>query len=324
MRKVKLATEVAKRYLKPGIAKVNIATTFRCNQRCITCNIWKDGDKYTSELEIKVHDVERLIDNNKIMWISFTGGEPFLNHSISDIMAMASHDVKMMSITTNGQLSEWIRESIAYVLGHNGESDLLVNVSLNGDRDTHDKIAGVTGSFGKAIKTIENLKKIKSKRLLVSIEHTLSRFNADQYKNIEIIADTYGVDVVYNAEQNSTYYNNMKEHINGNIKVPDRYNIFRDPNINGLMNMMFLEGVKRGKRSGCVAGRFSCFIDPYMNVYPCIFNVPNVRIKNLRDGGYKLDGVHKSILMKVVKECKGCWTPCETYTTMMFRPWKVL
>ena len=36
-----LTVEVIKRMVRPQISKVNIAVTWKCNQRCKSCNIWQ-------------------------------------------------------------------------------------------------------------------------------------------------------------------------------------------------------------------------------------------------------------------------------------------
>jgi len=71
----------------------------------------------------------------------------------------------------------------------------------------------------------------------------------------------------------------------------------------------------RNRRLGCSAGSDSFFLDPYGNVYPCIFldeRMGNVREKPL--GEIWASGEASTARRKVRNgECPGCWVECETF-----------
>jgi MoaA/NifB/PqqE/SkfB family radical SAM enzyme len=76
-------------------------------------------------------------------------------------------------------------------------------------------------------------------------------------------------------------------------------------------------------RPSCVAGEYSCFISPDGYVYPCI--TMNYRLGNLRTDGLSLRKIlnnNKSQIFrkKIRGACVTCWTPCEAYPTIIFKP----
>ena len=65
--------------------------------------------------------------------------------------------------------------------------------------------------------------------------------------------------------------------------------------------------------------------DPYCNAYPCMFFCPTEAIGNLRELEWDIKNLDFERCKKLVGSCRTpCWTPCETFPTMLFRPWRAL
>jgi MoaA/NifB/PqqE/SkfB family radical SAM enzyme len=158
-----------------------------CNQRCKTCNIWRNNPIEERKKELKLDEIERIFSQfPKIFWLTITGGEPFLREDLVEIVKIAckKSKVNVLTITTNGSLPDVIEKDVKEILANCKNLTIIVNVSIDGDRELHDKIRGIKGSFNKAVETIERLKKIKSRRLIVGINTTLSLFNIHKMDNI--------------------------------------------------------------------------------------------------------------------------------------------
>jgi MoaA/NifB/PqqE/SkfB family radical SAM enzyme len=158
-----------------------------CNQHCRTCNIWKNNPVEEKKKELKLNEIERIFSQfPKIFWLTITGGEPFLHEDLVEIVKIACEKskVNVLTITTNGSLPDIIEKDVKEILRRCKNLTLIVNVSIDGDRKLHDKIRGVKGGFDKAAETIEKLKKIKSRRLIVGINTTLSIFNINKIDNL--------------------------------------------------------------------------------------------------------------------------------------------
>jgi MoaA/NifB/PqqE/SkfB family radical SAM enzyme len=180
-----------------------------CNQLCKTCNIWKNNPVEEKKKELKLDEIERIFSQfPKIFWLTITGGEPFLRRDLVEIVKIAyeKSKVNVLTITTNGSLPDIIEKDVKEILRNCKNLRLIVNVSVDGDRELHDKIRGVEGSFDKAVETIEKLKKIKSGRLIVGINSVISIFNVDKLYNLlnvirKLSPDSFAFCVAQNREK---------------------------------------------------------------------------------------------------------------------------
>lgn len=318
-KRLSLMWEVAKRIPRVRISRANIALTFRCNQKCRMCSIWKHNNEQDIDAELGGVDIYKIIKRNDLMWVSLTGGEPFLNEQIINILTISMLHSRLVSIVTNGSKPELIADAVRYALRKDGAL-LVLSLSLEGDMKAHDYITGMKGSYDKVIRTIDNLKHIESNRFNLGIEHLLSNDTKSFRGHVEQIAKEYKIGITYTREQQAPYYHN----VNGLKPIPVEI-----PNLSlsvkpfDIVHNLFLMGLRRNKKL-CEAGKYSVFIDPYANVYPCLLQAPNNPIINLRQADYIIGDISKEA-KELLKKCPSpCYTPCEVYASMLFRPWRLL
>jgi len=158
---------------------IDIDVTQACNFACIHCA--RDaGDKLADELTTA--EIKNIIDQTSEMnAISFTfmGGEPLVRKDIEELVRYASNKFPMVIMGTNGWLVEnninWIKESLN-----------MVQVSLHGSSaKAHDSFVGKEGAFEKAIKAIKIL---KENNVQVTIAHTITNVNIEEYVKVAKIA----------------------------------------------------------------------------------------------------------------------------------------
>ena len=65
---------------------VTISTTFRCNSRCLTCNVY---ERPVDELDAKEWERVFVALGRAPVWFTFSGGEPFLRKDLPDIIESA-------------------------------------------------------------------------------------------------------------------------------------------------------------------------------------------------------------------------------------------
>lgn len=134
--------------------------TSRCNARCRGCFYWKSLNK--DELSLK--EMERIFKGiPKLETVLFSGGEPFLREDIVEIVRLLvkTNKVKTIGIPTNGFLTKTIVKNVRRILREFPKLNLGIYISMDGFEKTHDKLRGVKGISKKALKTIEELKKLK-------------------------------------------------------------------------------------------------------------------------------------------------------------------
>ena len=321
MSKLSLTREVLKRIVSPKISKANIAVTWRCNQRCKTCNIWQTYQGKTEKIqdEFDVLEYDSFLKKSGLMWVSLTGGEPTLREDIGAILILSSMYVQMVNITTNGSNPRELELGIRDAL-QKGSAFVSCNLSCEGNEQYHNEFVGKKDSWGSMIESVQRLKLLRSNRFSVKLETILTSENDGEA--VRHLAKKLNVPLTYAIEQQANFYRNTKpvssESPIAPIKLP-KVKLSPMPTSDELANYFLLREFQSVKKMACVAGQYSVFIDPYLTVYPCILRYPKNSLGSLRDG-YSLQGMATSLFLK---NCH-CATPCETQVGMMFRPWRVL
>jgi MoaA/NifB/PqqE/SkfB family radical SAM enzyme len=160
------------------------SVTFRCNSRCHTCNIWQKSSD-----ELSLEEWQRLFARlgRVPLYLTFSGGEPFLRRDLADIVIAAYRSCRPSAITipTNGLLSERIVPACDRIASECPGSNVGINLSLDGLGEEHDRIRGVPGNWEKALRTWEGLKALCHPNLTLSIHTVISRYNVERLPEIQ-------------------------------------------------------------------------------------------------------------------------------------------
>jgi len=320
--------------------KLNFAITYRCQSRCLTCNIWKL--RPSGELELE--EIRRFAEKNRYFkWIGITGGEPFLRSDIYEIVeafAKNSKGLYLLTIPTNSLTNkEAILSRLEKMLGL-GIPKVVITLSLDGYRELHDKVRGVPGNFDKVMEIARAFRELQKKysNLSFVFGYTISKFNLGQleatYQAVNKELGSVGRDDFHiNIGQISDiYYNNADNGIE-----PDRKSLVEELEsfiskrsgridamqlIEEVFQRKLIEFAKTGKspmRSRSLDA--SLFMDSYGNVYPSI--MWGRKIGNIRDSDYDLmpiwhgkeaEETRKLIAAKAEPEA---WTSCEAYQSIV-------
>ncbi len=164
--------------------KLNFAITYRCQSRCLTCNIWKK----TPQNELTIEEIRDFAKkNNYFKWIELTGGEVFLRSDLVDIAEAFNRysPLYILTMPTNSLTNhDYIISKLSAILNL-GIPKIAVTVSLDGYRELHDKIRGVPGNYDKAIDLYKRLIELKKsyKNLYFTFGYTISGYNLFVCKN---------------------------------------------------------------------------------------------------------------------------------------------
>ncbi|NWF87663.1 radical SAM protein [Candidatus Bathyarchaeota archaeon] len=339
-------TKIMAAYHRDKLFKLNFAVTYKCNSRCKMCNIWKYTIKnpQTMKEELETDEIGQIFKGlGKLVWISLTGGEPFLRNDLVEIVQSAKDycKIKMLNITSNGFNSELVADktqSIAEV----HVPLTFINVSLDGVAIIHDQLRGVKGAYDNAIRTLESLHKISNKHsnLLVGFEYTITPFNVGYFK---ALIDKLKKDSLEWLAKNSTitiyHQGNLYKNLELNTNQQTVDDLFKSGAFSDIGNALkltnswsilawikktYLKHARKYIINGysslkCTALHHSLFLDPYGNVYPCV--ILQNKLGNLRDHQYDLLKLLKSEnamkLKQTVEACRKCWTPCEAYPSIL-------
>jgi MoaA/NifB/PqqE/SkfB family radical SAM enzyme len=181
---VLLKTPLYKTFRSTGYPKLlpinfTILISTSCNSRCLSCNIWKQIHNDLSLSEWK--KVLKSIGGSPF-WFTISGGEPFLQPHLKHLAVSIDKICRpgVINIPTNSLKVEKIQRDVDFIASR-VNSQLIINLSLDGVGDKHDYLRGVKGNFEKFVQNYKNLTKLKTKHknLTVGIHSVISKNNVD-------------------------------------------------------------------------------------------------------------------------------------------------
>jgi len=163
--------------------------TSRCNAFCRTCFYHADLNKPGDLTFEQIEKVSRTMPSLTDLWLS--GGEPTLRRDLSAIIDLfvRNNGVERVILPTNGLVKSRVYEIVDQALARNPRLDLYLNIALDGYRETHDRIRGVPGNWGKALETVESLYPLKerySERFRLNVNTVVC---AENYNEVQLLAE---------------------------------------------------------------------------------------------------------------------------------------
>lgn len=170
------------KWLRPII--LHLTVTNRCNLKCVMCNIWKSRPKE----EVGSAALARIKNSplsKHLRILDITGGEPFLADLNLVIEQLGGKNIRIVLITTNGLLTDKIVETAREMLKRYS-STLVINVSIDGIGEIHDRIRGGEGTFRRAEQTLQELLALASEfpRLRPTVKFTILPDNHRQLLSV--------------------------------------------------------------------------------------------------------------------------------------------
>ena len=156
--------------------------TYRCNARCVMCNIWQSSkaDEFSTEQWTRVLD-DRLFAG--VESVNLTGGEPTLRHDLPQLAQLLIDKLpalRRLTLTTNALDTKRVTDhcrQLAEMCAARGIS-YFVGVSLDGTGALHDEIRGIPGAFERVESTLTELQLLQEQGALrVGVNCTLTRAN---------------------------------------------------------------------------------------------------------------------------------------------------
>lgn len=314
--------------------KLNFCVTYRCQSRCLTCNIWQ----MRPEGELTIREIEKFAEKNPhFRWLQLTGGEPFLRTELVEIIKIfqrSSRGLYVVTIPTNSLCRrEKTLKTVTEIL-ETGLPKLVVTLSLDGYRELHDRVRGVPGNYDKAIALYKDLIALRAthKNLVVFFGYTLSKHNQGQLqKTIDAVRDEIPSitpsDIHVNLAQYSDfYYKNTDLELSpeGQAAVDELKHFLRQRHVAvgaiPLIEKAFLSNLVRYVEQGTTSVRSrsldaSLYLDSFGDVYPSI--MWNKKIGNIRETGYDLaplwhnERAAEARRLIAAGEEPSSWTACE-------------
>jgi len=274
---------------RQGPSVLVLPITDRCNAHCTMCGIWRRNDM-RDNLSVSTLR-EMLADysfNRNLRFINLTGGEPTNHESLIEIVEFLFNsciELKEISIGTNGINSELLQLQIEGILHKLPKHiSLVVNISLDGPENIHNKIRGVENAYNSVKKSIMKCHELCKKydNFKVSLNTTIINANVKYLLVLADFAKENNLDISY------TYGCSNKLYLQ-NSMYEDSFSIINDfqtellENLEQLKHNKYLltyvelhyinlmqEFIQTGTRnSPCIFQNNGVFLDLDGNLYPC-------------------------------------------------------
>lgn len=268
--------------------------TYACNLACVHC-LSSSGKRDPRELSTRqCMDIIDELQRMQVFYVNIGGGEPTVRPDFWELVDYATAHQVGVKFSTNGVR---ITPDVAQRLANSDYVD--VQISLDGaTAEVNDAVRG-PGSYGMAIRALENLAAAGFKDAKISV--VVTRQNIGQLDEFASLAGRYGatlritrlrpsgrgVDVWDElhptAEQQIELYNWLVAKGEGVLTGDSFFHL------SGLGAPGALAGLNM-----CGAGRVVCLIDPIGDVYACPFAIHDRFLAGnvLSDGGF--DNVWKN------------------------------
>ena len=328
-----------RRFGRPNMLPLNItiSPSPKCNSRCLTCNIWM---KREDELTLDEWDKTLASLGTAPYWFTISGGEPLMFPKIVELAQLVYKHNKpgIINIPTNAILKSG-PERVQRILQSCPDTQLIINLSLDGVGAKHDFIRGVPGNFEKFEERFKQYLELREEfpNLTVGIHSVISVFsvghldeliryaensNADQFiteiAEPRVELDTVGLPITPDKEDYAQAIDRLTSYVEskryrGVSKITEA---FRVEYYKLVKNILFEED----QVIDCYAGWASAQIYADGTVWPCCIRADN--LGNLRDHNYDFKEIWFGDAIKEVRRSianKECYCPLAnaSYTNML-------
>jgi MoaA/NifB/PqqE/SkfB family radical SAM enzyme len=291
----------------------HIKLTENCQARCISCDYWKSRWKDGIDTDRAIALINEISELG-IRSLRFTGGEPLIRKDFFEVLRKADTSrFKRIIVQTNGLLLKRFYQQV------NDSPITNVNVSIDGMRETNDRIRGVQGYFDLAVEGIEAL---KGKQTAFSI--TLNGISAKELGALAQVARRVGADLEFNILSRNLFF----------LQNADIASMWPDPDDVTLIEKFLRDLAKRPayevdyikryyhndslEEPPCVLGYLQLFVlsngDVLTGCYP-LPPVGNVLRTPLRDI-LTSEAYTRQAEAMVRRECPGCTCGIESSLAM--------
>ena len=181
----------------PHLRYLIFYVTSRCNLRCDHC-FYVDELRACDELTLtEIRRVARSVC--PLEFVRITGGEPFLRSDLPLVVEafVRESGVRRIGIITNGTLPDLTASTVEEILLRCPSVELDVGVSVDGLRETHDRLRNRSGVFDQCRATVRHLLRLRAllAGLRVSVVVTVSSANVRELDELyDDVLKKYPVD----------------------------------------------------------------------------------------------------------------------------------
>lgn len=276
-----------------------------CLLNCSHCYLGVKNNQYMGE-DTLVNLIDELYFLG-IDYIQLTGGEPLLHPSLEKVLdKIHSKNLKLL-ITSSGYIKTDENEILTKISYF--KNNCLLQVSIDGLEQTHNKIRGKDDCFNKSITFI---KKALSYGIETHIATVVQKNNYKELEDIVCFMKKLGVKTVRFSGIMEEGFAKQEDIVLNDIICKTVYQLsqkYKSPSFDVITLEDSINAVKNRKTPNCGCGSHMITIDANLNVYSCVlYRHPlfNLNKLNLSDGLDKYSYQNYCVEAPNEDDCKDC------------------
>lgn len=305
--------------------EASVITTYRCNAKCLMCNIWKFPTEVKEEIKPEVLNKLPNLD-----FCNITGGEPFLRDDIEDIIFVIKKKAKRVVISTNG----YFTDKIIDIAKKN--KDIGIRISIEGLQASNDELRGMENGFDRGLRSLLELQRMGLKDIGFGV--TVSDRNAKDMIELYQLAKSMNLEFATAAVHNSYYFHKYDNKIKNQKEVIASFEVLIKELLNSrkiknwfraYFNYGLINYIKGNKRLlPCESGTLNFFVDPWGEIRPCNGLEESIwmdSMGNLNEKSFDeiWNGEKAKQIREMVGKCpKNCWMIGNAAPVMKKYMWK--
>jgi len=307
------------RYLPKLVSKRNSMplyltwfVTNRCNLFCEHCFYSAELNQPTQELSLE--EIEKLTKSmDPFPVLLYSGGEPFMRKDLAEVTHAFYRNcgIKYLSIPTNGTFLRPTEEIAPRMLELCPDATIVLNFSIDGLEEEHNRIRGSNKSFTNVMRTFHKMKEYKAKypNLRVGFVCTFTQTNQDHIHDlydylkaqgpdnisINLIRGTPKDPLVKNIDLQK--FKEITKRVQDDIEQAELpgYDEFVAAMSHKKYDMVIKTYEEQAFQSVCYASQIAAVMYPNGDIYPCeMLEGPENKIANVRDFDFDFRALWKS------------------------------
>ncbi|MBC8413050.1 MAG: radical SAM protein [Nitrospira sp.] len=333
-------------FYKKDPLQLTLFLTARCNASCPFCFYLSEEKRNAVLEELSLEEIQKISASmGSLLWLAFSGGEIFLRKDIVEISETfyRNNTPSIMLFPTNGLLPDIIHDRMEEILNICSKSSVVVKLSIEGPKETHDRIRG-KGSFAKTMETYRALKDMNRQyeNFDLGINTVFSAANQDvmdelieSVKKMEGI-NTHTVSLIRGdvpdetlKEVSISQYNDTIKKLAQNLRTETSQTYhFRGGKLKAAQDiiqrdLIYQTRLQNRQLIPCHAGKLNLVITENGDLYPCedfSKNICNIRDHDCNiSQAMKTETARKVIADITARKC-FCTHECYMMTNILFSP----
>jgi len=327
-------------YLRPGTPPFLILfVNSICNQKCEHCFYWRNLNRKDDLTQDEIFALSRSL--GRIENLNFSGGEPFLRPDLSDICRqfIRFNRVRQIYIPTNGSFSARTTERVTEILQEKNLDLLVVELSLDGMPEFHDKFRGMHNAFSRAMETYDALANVQARdpRLRIHAISTATETNMEEIRRLTTHLvercprmDHHNLAIVRGDRKNASLrgpkleeYRELYRYIQSfwSIRESGRYGAIVEPLLQWAKART---AVRRRQVVPCRAGVLSAVVYSNGDVSVCETHTPlgNLREKTFREIWSSREA--RSLRRSIARRQCYCTNEVFLWPSIVYQPFRLL